>query len=165
MEPLLLWGFGLLAAAVLLFVVELFLPSGGVLGFVAAVAAIAACVAFWRVDPWWGIGSSLLVLTSAPLAFNFAIKIMPHTPMGRALILGDEEDDTQKRAVDQQRESEAAKAIIGATGTAITPLRPIGLAEIEGQRIEVLAEGGPVDAGAKIRITGIVDNQVRVRPV
>lgn len=165
MEPLLLWGFGLLAAAVLIFVIELFLPSGGILGIVAAVAAIAGCIAFWRVGTWWGIGSSLFVLTSAPLAFNFAIKIMPHTPMGRALILGDEEDESQKRAIDQQRETEAAKAIVGATGKAVTPLRPIGIAEIEGQKIEVLAEGGPVDAGATVRITGVVDNQVRVRGV
>ncbi len=165
MEPLLLWGFGLLAAAVLIFVIELFLPSGGILGIVAAVAAIAGCIAFWRVGTWWGIGSSLFVLTSAPLAFNFAIKIMPHTPMGRALILGDEEDESQKRAIDQQRETEAAKAIVGATGKAVTPLRPIGIAEIEGQKIEVLAEGGPVDAGAAVRITGVVDNQVRVRGV
>lgn len=165
MEPLLLWGFGLLAAAVLIFIVELFLPTGGILGVVAAVAAVAGCIAFWRVGVWWGAGSTLFVLTSAPLAFNFALKVMPHTPVGRALILGDEEDESQRRAVESQRESEAARAIIGAVGTALTPLRPVGAAEIEGQRIEVLAEGGPIDAGAKIRITGIVDNQVRVRPV
>jgi len=165
MEPLLLWGFGLLAAGFLLFVLELFVPSGGVLGVVSAVAAVAACIAFWRVGPWWGAGSSLFVLTSAPLAFNFAIKIMPHTPVGRALILGDEEDDVQRRAVEMQRETEAMRAIVGATGIAVTPLRPIGLAEIEGQRLEVLAEGGSIDAGTRVRISGVVDNQVRVRPV
>ncbi len=165
MEPLLLWGFGLLAAAVLLFVVELFLPSGGLLGILAAVASIAACIAFWRAGTWWGVGSTLFVLTAAPLAFNFAIKIMPHTPVGRALILGEGEDEAQKRAVETMREAEASRAIIGAVGVAVTPLRPVGLAEIEGQRVEVLAEGGPIDAGAKVRISGIVDNQVRVRSV
>ncbi|MFM9957129.1 MAG: NfeD family protein [Phycisphaerales bacterium] len=165
MEPLLLWGFGLLAAAVLLFVVELFIPSGGLLGVVAAVAAIAACVAFWRAGTWWGVSATLFVLTATPIAFNFAIKIMPHTPMGRALILGEGEDEVQRRAIETMREAEATKAIIGATGVAVTPLRPVGMAEIEGQRIEVLAEGGPIDAGTKVRISGVIDNQVRVRGV
>lgn len=164
MEPMLLWGFALLGAAALLFVIELFVPTGGVLGFVAAAVAVASVVAFWKAGTWWGVGSALTVLTAAPLGFNFAIKVMPNTAMGRRLILqGDDDEDASRREAEQLRADQAAKAVIGALGTAITPLRPIGLAEVEGQRVEVLAEGGPIDAGEAIKVTSVVDNQLRVR--
>ncbi|MBN8644377.1 MAG: NfeD family protein [Planctomycetes bacterium] len=164
MEPLLLWGFALMGAALLLFVVELFLPSGGVLGFISAALAVASVIVFWRAGTWWGIGSALFVLTSAPLAFNFAIKIMPNTPMGRRLILSPEPEEAERAAAEQVKSAERAIAIVGATGVAVTPLRPVGMATIEGQRIEVLAEGGPIDPGTPVRISSVVDNQVRVRP-
>lgn len=165
MEPVLLWGFALLGAALLLFVVELFVPSGGVLGVVSGVLAVAGVIAFWRAGTWWGTSATLAVATLVPVGINFAIRVMPHTPFGRRLILK-QESDVQMHAEDmQRREAEAMQAIVGATGTAVTPLRPIGVAEIEGQRVEVLAEGGPIDSGTPIRVVSITDNQLRVRAV
>ncbi|MBL8759125.1 MAG: hypothetical protein JNK35_11930, partial [Phycisphaerae bacterium] len=50
MEPLLLWGLGLLAASLLIVVIELFLPSAGVLALVATAVAIAGVVCLFRHD-------------------------------------------------------------------------------------------------------------------
>ena len=41
MEPMLLWGLGLLAAAVLLLLLDIFLPSGGMLSMTSLVTAIS----------------------------------------------------------------------------------------------------------------------------
>ena len=48
MDPLLVWGIALLAAALVLFALELFIPSGGLLGVVAGVAAVAGGSASMR---------------------------------------------------------------------------------------------------------------------
>jgi membrane-bound serine protease (ClpP class) len=40
----------------------------------------------------------------------------------------------------------------GATGMAISMLRPGGVAEIEGQRVDVVSEGGYIEAGEPIEV-------------
>ena len=47
------------------------------------------------------------------------------------------------------RESEDRARFLGHVGTAITPLRPTGIVEIEGNRIEVMTEGEFIAAGQR----------------
>jgi len=164
-STLLLWGFALLGAALLLLVIELFVPSGGIIGVAALAVAIAGVVLFWRVSVIWGVTSTALVLILTPIAINFGLKIMPHTPMGKHLFLDDDAETTEARQARHEAQREQELALVGAVGTARTDLHPIGTAEIEGTRIEVLAEGGAIDAGTPVRVTRIEANQVRVRAI
>jgi membrane-bound ClpP family serine protease len=162
---LLYWGFGLLLASMLLFVVECFVPSGGLIGVTASVVAIAGIVTFWRVSWVWGSTSLLVMLILVPTALNFALRIMPNTPMGKHLILSGDPEAAQRRALEETRHMEQQQALVGTSGTALTDLRPIGQVEIDGTRLEVLAEGPPVSAGQRIRVTSVSGNQVKVRGV
>lgn len=162
-EALLLWGFGLLAAALLVFVIEVFLPTGGVLGITSAVLAIASVVAFWRVSEWWGVSSLLVVLILGPICFSFALRVMPHTPVGRRLILGDEDTDDQAREQRTAELRDQEQSLIGAEGVALTDLRPVGVAEIDGTRVEVRAESGMIESGMPVRVVEVQGNQVKVR--
>jgi membrane-bound ClpP family serine protease len=164
-NTLILWGMGLLGAALLLLVLEVFVPSGGIIGVTAVVCAIAGVVSFWRVSTTWGLTSLLVVLVLAPIAFNFALRIMPHTPVGRKLILSSDEDAARRQAEAEQRRTEQEQALVGAHGRALTDLRPIGAAEIDGTRVEVTAEGGPIDAGTAVRVTSVQGSTIRVRPL
>ena len=40
---------------------------------------------------------------------------------------------------------------LGRTGTALSPLRPAGIAEIDGARVDVVSDGGFIEAGAADR--------------
>jgi membrane-bound ClpP family serine protease len=164
-QTYILWGFGLLLASIALVGIEVFVPSGGVIGIVAFLLAVAAVVAFWMVSWVWGTISLLIVLILAPLSVNFALRIMPTTPMGRHLILSGDDEEATQQALREQERFEHEQALVGATGVAITDLRPIGAARIEGTRVEVMAEGGPIDAGSAVRVTAVNGNQVRVRAV
>ncbi len=164
-NTLVLWGFGLLGAALLLLVAEIFIPSGGIIGVTACLLAIAAVVAFWRVSWVWGVTSLLLELVLAPVAVNFMLRVMPHTPVGRQLILDDEGDIARRHAQEAKRTAEQAQALVGASGAALTDLRPVGTVEIEGTRIEALAEGGMIRSGTRVRVTSVEGSQVRVRAV
>ncbi len=53
------------------------------------------------------------------------------------------------------RRSDARARYLGKTGIAITPLRPTGIAQIEGERIEVSTEGEFVAVGSQIRIVAM----------
>ncbi len=63
---------------------------------------------------------------------------------------------TLKTEVDaaNQRRDERAR-YLGKTGVAITPLRPTGIVEINGERVEVSTEGEFIAVGSSIRIVAM----------
>ena len=44
---------------------------------------------------------------------------------------------------------------LGKTGIALTPLRPTGIVEIDGERIEVVTEGEFIAAGSQVRVVAM----------
>ena len=61
------------------------------------------------------------------------------------------------------RESEHRARYLGKHGVAVTPLRPTGVAEIEGERIEVVTEGEFIAAGSKVRVVAMDRRRFFVR--
>jgi len=53
---------------------------------------------------------------------------------------------------------------VGAVGTTISTLRPVGKAEFRQRQFEVKTSGGYIETGVQIRITGINSNQITVEP-
>lgn len=53
------------------------------------------------------------------------------------------------------REHEHRARYLGKTGVAVTPLRPTGVVEVDGERIEVVTEGEFIAAGSKIRVVAM----------
>ncbi|KAA0213713.1 MAG: hypothetical protein DYG94_09355 [Leptolyngbya sp. PLA3] len=164
-ETLLYAGVGLLAVAVLLIVVEAFIPSGGVIGTVAAVAGIAGVVLLFRYSTGWGVAGLLSTLVLGPLVFFFAASMLPSTPMGKRLIGQPSEEEVLARQERELKLIEEYRALVGAEGVALTDLKPVGTARIGGKRYDVLAEGGLIDLGTRIRVTSAEPNLIKVRPV
>ncbi len=165
METLIAWGVGLFALAALLFVIELIVPSGGILGLVSFLSGLCGVGAFWTHDTTLGISALVAMLVLTPLAFNFALRIMPNTPVGRLLILGDEEKDLEKAEFDRDQSMHEMDALIGQEGTALTDLRPVGTAQIDGKVYDALADSGVIEAGATVRVVSILGSEVKVRAV
>ncbi len=165
METLLLWGFGLLALAGLLFFIEIFVPSGGILGIASFAVSIAGVVAFWRHSTMWGATSTLFVLVMIPICFNFALRIMPHTPIGKLLILG---GDAQREGEDFADAGGSASiaddtSLIGQEGVVLTELRPVGEVRVNGQHHEGHAEEGFIAAGSRVRVIDVEGDRLTVR--
>ncbi len=53
------------------------------------------------------------------------------------------------------REHEQRKHFLGRTGRAITPLRPTGIAEFDGTRVEVTTEGEYIAAGSEVCVVAM----------
>jgi membrane-bound serine protease (ClpP class) len=54
---------------------------------------------------------------------------------------------------------------LGQRGTTTSPLRPAGVAEFDGERIDVVSRGEYVDAGEPIEVVRVEGNRIVVRPV
>lgn len=165
MEDLLIWGLALLLLALILLVVEFFIPSGGVLGLTAAAVAIAGVVCLFFVSPMWGGIGTLIVLTAGPAALYMGLKFWPHTPMGKRIIGVPSDDEAAAVAAAQEQERQRLAALLGKRGRVLTDLRPVGTVEIEGVRYDALSEVGLVRAGAAVKVVGFDVAQLKVREV
>jgi len=142
----------LLAVALLLLFAEVLIPSGGLLGFLAAVALISGVVLMFRVDTTMGLAFALVAIIAVPFVIGFAMKILPNTPIGRLLILKSPKRDVKVR-----------DDLVGTKGTAISDLHPVGICMINGQREECLADTGVIEAGAHVCVVFSDGMQIKVR--
>ncbi len=55
--------------------------------------------------------------------------------------------------------------LLNATGTALTQLRPSGVASLNGQRVDVVTEGGLIERGAAVRVVAVEGSRIVVREV
>ena len=163
MEELLIWGLVLIAAGFLLLGAELFLPSGGILGVTAATLAIAGVVCMFKVSALWGCLSLTGVAILGPMAVSFAIKIWPSTRMGRMILGLPSEEVVEKQKMDEEQARRTRESVIGTEGVVLVDLRPIGIVEVQGKRYDAISEIGFVQAGSRVRVTGIEGNELRVR--
>ena len=162
----------MLAIAIGLLLMELFVPSGGLIGVLAGICAIGSLVAFFRYNTTLGFAMTTAYFVLTPIVIWAMFKFWISSPITRRLILGaDEEDMTgeggpgMNRAEMERRERLAQlQQLIGAEGVTVTPLRPVGVVRIQGERIDALAETGVIEANIEVTVTDVYDNQVKVRP-
>lgn len=158
---LLLFGTGLL-----LLIIEFFLlPGFGLPGIVGAAAIIAGLTlsliggdAGWQVIVT--IMSRVVVSLLLALAGSFLLlRFLPHLSFGRQLILDSGLSAQQGFASTLEMDLYQ----LGKAGVALTPLRPAGIAEIDGQRVDVISNGEFIDTGTSLTVTSVDGSRVVVR--
>ncbi len=146
----------LFSGGLLLILVEVFVPSGGVLGLLAALALIASMALAFMED--FTLGFSLLAATAVlvPVIVTYGLRAFPKTPFGRKLTArGFSFEDG--RAVDRRDSGLISKA-----GVVESDLRPAGMARIDGRRVDVVSRGEPIEKGAPILVVEVSGNRVVV---
>ena len=161
MTTMLGWGVLLLAASMVLLVFEVVIPSG-LVAVVSALLAIAGVVCLFRESVSWGFTGVGGVLFLVPMILILGFRIMPATPMGKRLLFG---EGGKHEPVIPESAGHELEALLGAEGEAVTDLRPVGMARIEGERIDVRSEVAFVPMGTRVRVTGVEGSQVKVRPI
>ncbi|MEL7484794.1 MAG: NfeD family protein [Planctomycetota bacterium] len=167
MEPMLIWGLSLIAVSVLLIVVELFVPSGGIIALTAGVVGVAGVVCLFLTDRnpvLWGSLGILTLVVLFPSAFFLWVKLLPTTSWGQALLGERPIEERQSLADREQEQRDLMRSLVGEQGVALTPLRPVGTIEVSGSRYDALAEGVAIEQGDAVRVTGADITQLRVRP-
>jgi membrane-bound serine protease (ClpP class) len=155
------WGELLLAlAGVALLLIEVLVIPGfgfaGILGIVALVAALVMSVVGSGATPEFFMFAAARIVFSllVALAASFVmLRYMPRTRFGRQLIL-----DTGLAT-----EPEGDRRWLGKRGRASSPLRPAGIAEIEGERVDVVSEGELIEAGTEVEVLRVDGNRIVVR--
>ncbi|GMV26547.1 MAG: hypothetical protein AMXMBFR58_25780 [Phycisphaerae bacterium] len=155
----------LLAVAALLLVVEIFVPSAGLIATLSIGSALAGLVCLWRYDAVWGAVGTLGSMVAGPLIFFQGLKIWRHTSLGRKMVGEPSEEEIMARRAAEEREARELLALIGAEGEAVTDLRPVGVVRIKGKRYDALSETVLIPAGSRVRVTVAEAAQIKVRRI
>ena len=142
-----------------LLVLEIFIPSFGLLTLLAVGAFAWATVVVFQMGSvvgWIGlVGATVLI----PTCWFLTYKLFPKSSLGRAMFL-----KTAPRPIgDAISDKEHLETLLGKTGKAVGLLRPVGVCEIDGQRVVCNAETGFIQKDADIEVIQIQGNTVTVR--
>jgi membrane-bound serine protease (ClpP class) len=144
----------LILGAVLVFL-ETLLPGlvAGTIGFVLIMAAV---VLGYR-DLGFQGGNIILsiVLVGAVLGLWAWLKYFPDSRLARKFVSQGSVGDLGVERLE----------LLNGTGTALTQLRPSGTAAINGERVDVVTEGGLIERGTAIKVVAVEGARIVVRAV
>lgn len=130
-------GFLLLAA-------EVFVP-GLVLGALGGICLIGAVgVAYANYGALTGSFVFAGLGVAVTVGFVAWMAIFPSTPIGRKILL--------KKNLQAGPAQEDKDPLTGKQGVALTPLRPAGTIQVDGRKIDVVAEADFIEAGAAVEV-------------
>jgi membrane-bound serine protease (ClpP class) len=150
------WALGMALIGLILFVLEVFVPSHGALTVAAFAALVVGVIKAYGVSAefgnWYLIGLSLLL----PLLVYGSLRIFPYTWAGKRLISPGL--SFPSTAASDPRDLE----LTGQRGSTLTPLRPGGYAQFGGRRVDVVTRGEALEAGTPVRVLEVRGNRVLV---
>lgn len=168
--------------ALFILVIELFVPTGGLLAILCTVAFISSVVAMFMWSTSAGIFLLFGYMIAAPFALLLFLKLWERSPIVRRFALRDPErmkviTGTESEAIDpddpdalQAATDDARRhrlrdlaGLVGQRGVAETPLRPIGFVRIGDRRLDASAETGLIDPGTPVRVVAVIDGTLKVR--
>jgi len=156
----------LVVAGVLLLALELLvIPGFGIAGVLGIVAILASLVLSLT-----GSGDTLTYILTAAGRVVFALlfallaslvllRFLPRLPFGRRLIL----ERGLAAAQGYASAPESDSRWLGRVGRTTSLLRPAGIAEIDGARVDVVSEGELIEAGAAVVVSRVDGNRIVVR--
>ena len=149
----------LLVIGIALIAAEFFVP-GGILGLLGAGAVIGSLFMSGYDLGHMAMSVSIAFLVALIAAVILFRQIGMDKGIFRHVILKDS-TATELGYVSSVNRLE----LIGLEGNAVTPLRPSGTAELDGERIDVVSEGGFIDANKRIKVVKVEGVRIVVREI
>ncbi len=143
----------LLVAGALLFVCEVYLPGfiAGKFGLLALAAAVA--IAYFRFGASGGTWTLLAAAAIVGVGGFAYLKFFSRTGVATGIVsLGVSATPPP-----------AHLNLLNQIGETLTPLRPGGTARFGDDRIDVVSDGTPVDAGKAVRVVSVEGHRIVVR--
>ncbi|MDO5553499.1 MAG: NfeD family protein [Planctomycetia bacterium] len=154
------WVIVSLAAAVFFGILEVFVPSMGLLSVIAGLSLIAAVVLAFELNPFFGFGLLVLLMIFGPLVVVLVLRVIPKTPFGRRFFLETEVQSPEE--VDPLREE--LRQLVGTHGRTLSLMMPSGKVLFGGKSYEAVSEAGAIDPNCEIIAVRTEGVSLFVRP-
>ena len=141
-----------------LLVAELFLIPGFGLAGIGGIIAIMASIFLTFGNIIQATYSILIALGLSVAGFFLLIRFIPSTRAWRKFILFTQ----QEKELGYTVGTKDLKRLIGKKGFAITTLRPSGIVEVNGKKLNVITRGEYIESNTKIKIISVEGNKIVV---
>ncbi len=142
-----------------LIVAEMIIPSFGLISIASLACLGGGLFIFHNYDL---IGTGVIVAAIiVPITLFIAYKRFPQSKAGKAVILDAEIKEPGQGIPDV----DFLKSLLGKKGITISTMRPVGKCEIDGKKIECVAEQGFVNKGVEMEVIRVDGSQVTVREI
>ncbi|MCP4775901.1 MAG: hypothetical protein GY880_16840 [Planctomycetaceae bacterium] len=156
------WAFLLLAIGLFAVVLELFVPSAGILGIVAGILIVTSVVLGFMESVSYGVIVLTAAVVTIPGLLALMVKVWPYTPLGKRILLKDlKPEDVLPNYIENKEQKERLE---GQLGIAQTKMLPSGIVMVDGEKFDAVSEGFAVEKGDAIRVISVRGNHVYVEP-
>ena len=142
-----------------LIVAEVFVPSGGIISIFAFASMVGGVAIFFQHSTFAGIAGVVIAMVMIPVVLVLAYKAFPKTKFGKSVTL----TPSERRQGDAVPDTDEIMALLGKTATVISPLRPVGMCDFDGHRVECVAESGYIENDKIVKVIKVDGTQLTVR--
>ena len=145
-----------------LMVLEAFMPGFGLPGISGIILEVVAVALTWmNHGPMAALGMTLIVLSILANAISMSLRSAANGKLSRSkLVLNDTESNEAG-----YRSTEDLDVFLGKEGVTTTVLRPTGMAEFDGVRLNVVSEGEFIQSGTRVQIVRVEGSRILVRTI
>ncbi len=147
----------LFVLGIILLLVEAFIPNFGIVGLTGLTAVIASVV-LSAATTGQGLRIVVAALFLALIIIVISLRFLKRTGLWSQIIL--QYAETKDLGYVGPGDS---SHLVGLSGLTLTPLRPAGMAKIDGKRVDVVSEGGFVAQGTEVKVVGAEGSRIVVR--
>ena len=137
----------------LLLFVEILMPGFGLFGILGTLSLFGSLIAAFRL---YGMAVFLVMLICSALVFFIMFFFAKKTGLHNKVILRDKQEE---KGFDES----SLQGLLGKVGMTHTDLRPFGVAEINGQLVDVCSTGEFIDRGVEVQVVQISGKTVTVK--
>ena len=139
-----------------LLVVEMCVPGFGAPGILGTVLAVLGLIAM-QPSPIEGLMLVIVYVLLLLIALLICMRSLTKGRLSKSRLVLSEVSTRS----DSDGDGDLSR-FIGRTGTSHTPLRPAGIAELDGERLNVVTEGDFIERGTPVRVVRVDGNRVVV---
>lgn len=153
------WPLLLLAAGLMLLIAEVFIPSGGMIGILALSCLGVSLWQAFRQSTDLGMKFLLADFLLMPLVLALAVYLWPKTPIAKRIFLR----PPVPEEIEVSHSAQRLDHLVGQLGRALTPLRPSGMVDFDGRRLDGVSEEGLIPSGALVQAVRVRSGRLIVR--
>jgi len=145
---------------VVLLVVEVFMPGFGVAGISGiALEIVSVVLTYLRHGGLAALGLTIVILAVIGIAISVSLRSATKGRLSKSpIILNDSE--TAAEGFSATRDMDV---FLGKEGETVTILRPTGMAEFDGVKLNVVSDGEYIPKGTRVRVDHVEGSRVVVR--
>ena len=143
----------------ILIIVEVFLPGFGLPGIGGIVLVGAGVVMVgMHFGSLTAVGTLLVIIAVLAVLISWVLRQASRGGGKRSDLFLQERDDLRTQQEDM-------KVLVGKSGTTTSVLRPAGIGDFDGVRLNVVTEGGFIEKDMPIEIVRVDGSRIVVRPI